>query len=638
MNDPTMDTSNCGCKYCSKKSQREITSAMDFLPNSRPTANASRDRPYPKRHRDQRVFYRPYVAVQRKPTPLNLAHAIPMVPASRERNSDLRAAYATATSGPRREFRESELLWCHLDPPIQGNEDGVSIDFWPGIVEGVKLVCEPRPMTEDVETTSTPHSKHDAGQDDMPQWTVHQYIVYKMKLLAVAYSYTVTREEVLPYQGYIPSSNLMQVIRDVLWAEQNLHPDTLAAFNPCPAKLEEEASSFPSKKGRFAAAVVPYALAIQIAAKLAGFWSLTDEWDFKYMVTPGAAITISRPESSAGSVGAGSGSLAAGSTTSSLTRNISDPSTYLTPSELRDRGTRRPAYPAQAVVQTRYQGIWWGAERIWMDELVRVKLARRQIAPEGRPDIYPPARPSRNTLEYNAKHGHEPNSISDAEFGAGGRGVFMRLEGLFVVDVPREDGLGTRKECRASGMLYELADEDWEDPYAGEHQQYALGQMSRSNVDPQLLGATGPNEFAGTQTPNTGLSQPTQPRPYPLPPPPTGFKFRPILHPGFEGVIALGLLAGRYYPRILAHPLIQPAVQQTYANSLEDGGLHGGDHLWALEGLSPGFFNPVDPVKAKPSRKLMLKDADGEAREDVEEACNAAREQLVVDYIQHMEM
>jgi hypothetical protein len=42
----------------------------------------------------------------------------------------------------------------------------------------------------------------------------------------------------------------------------------------------------------------------------------------------------------------------------------------------------------------------------------------------------------------------------------------MRLEGLFVVEVPRDEGTGTRKECRACGMLYELADEGWDDPDA----------------------------------------------------------------------------------------------------------------------------------------------------------------------------
>ena len=42
--------------------------------------------------------------------------------------------------------------------------------------------------------------------------------------------------------------------------------------------------------------------------------------------------------------------------------------------------------------------------------------------------------------------------------------MFMRIESIFVVEVPKSDGQhGSIKECRASGMIYELADIDWEE-------------------------------------------------------------------------------------------------------------------------------------------------------------------------------
>ena len=118
----------------------------------------------------------------------------------------------------------------------------------------------------------------------------------------------------------------------------------------------------------------------------------------------------------------------------------------------------------QTVVQTRFQGLWWGTERIWTDELVRLKIARCQFAPNGTDVIAPPAGPSARTLERMKEYGEA--SVDPVRLGSSERGLFLRLEGLFIVDVPTQDGSNVTKECRASGMVYELVDEDWEDPDA----------------------------------------------------------------------------------------------------------------------------------------------------------------------------
>ena len=625
---------------------------MDFLPSSsrtqRPREIAVRDRTGQSKGgkgREQRVYYKPYAAVQKMPKPPKLNHAVPQVPILRERNSDLRAAYSTKS---KRMFREGELLWCYLDPPIYRSQDEIGINFWPALVEEIKLKCEPTPRPpEDVEMTdgtalATASAdadgllRSDPDEDSPPPWTVIQTTVYKMKLLAVSYSYSVSDDRVLPYQGYAPPSDLIEAIREIPWGDLDLRPESLAAFNPCPQDAKG-----PQKDGSmFLAAVAPYTLAVQIAAKVAGYWSITDEWDFKFLVTPGAAAAAARSEplhsviATVASRNAASSTLIKGDSIPSIppsTRNITGPSHTLTSSELQDLDTRMlglPPYPAQTVTQTRYQGLWWGAERIWIDELVRLKLARRQLAPDGAPSIYPPSGPSQKTLQYNAQIGSGSNNVSPSDLGAGGRGVFMKLEGLFVVDVPRGEGMGgMRKECRASGMLYELADEDWVDPHSEQQQQDPRDSVTRKPGDSL------PNGASGTSTaPNTGLSQPTQTWPYPLPKAPTGFKFRPILPHGHEAVVSLTLLSGRYYPEILRHRLIRPVVLKTYTNPLEQGGLHDGDHLWALEGLCPGYFNSVDPTTVKSSRLVMLRDGDRDAREDMEEACTSAQEdELMLD-------
>ena len=43
------------------------------------------------------------------------------------------------------------------------------------------------------------------------------------------------------------------------------------------------------------------------------------------------------------------------------------------------------------------------------------------------------------------------------------------------------------------------------------------------------------------------------------------------------------------------------------------------EHLWAMEGLSPGYFNCVDPTHYKKDRLQMMKDADKDAHMELEE-------------------
>jgi hypothetical protein len=316
---------------------------------------------------------------------------------------------------------------------------------------------------------------------------------------------------------------------------------------------------------------------------------------------------------------------------------------------------------AQTVTQRRYQGMWWGAERIWTDDLIRLKVGRSQIAPEGAECIFPPSGPSRQTIEYNSRLGF-PNP-DGKEYDARGRGVFMKLEALFIAHVPREDGQGTKEQVRASGMLYELADVDWQDPEAERFGQAPeldgkvpgpVGSLS-SGQGPFTIASSasqaGPSSMAGLSSSlpnlnsampgssaassvpgvaqaklasmqpssNIQLSRPANSERYPLPPAPTGFKFRPILPPGHESVVSLTLISGRYYPCLLSHPLLQPIVNGALVQVSEPGGAMENEHLWAMEGLSPGYFNCVDPTHYKKDRSQMTKDADKEAHMELEE-------------------
>ncbi|EGN96813.1 hypothetical protein SERLA73DRAFT_75668 [Serpula lacrymans var. lacrymans S7.3] len=677
MQDPTLDRANCACKYCAKKPQREISGSMG-LTQKHSTGSATPSRAGAVRNvrnREQRDKARPYASVRRAPKPVKLPQG-PKQSMIRERNNDLRAAYGQSKTQFRRWFREGELLWCVLDSPIRGimgEEDAIA--FWPGLVEEVKLKTEPilrseTASTMDVDATAATSQAPqgvgdqsgvipDGNEGSEVPWTVRQYTLYKVKLLGISQTYYSADHGVLPYQAYAPSHELLQLLQDVPLEAINTSTESLAAFNPCPTSVPTTTSvgtSEPHNKARFVDAVAPYSLAIQIAASLAGFWTPTDDWEYKFSPSLSSGSSYTPPIIDGQVQTLHSVLTATMSQNDTFHNSVSETSSISAPVF-----APSPLASIPTVTQTRYQGLWWGAERIWTDELVRLKVARRQIAPDGAENIYPPAGPSKSSIEYQTRMAlADPDS---SEFDAGGRGLFMRLDGLFVVEVPRDNGLGSKKECRASGMLFELADEDWEEPGGDKgrmSEEAANGSGSSSHV-PNGNAMQGTNPLTSVSVPNSAamvtdsavtstspangssqslpppaqqdqssseqLSHPILSSPFLLPDPPKGFKFRPILPPGHEAVISLTLISGRYYPGILAHPLLSSTVEHALCVAPDGGGLHDSGHLWALEGLAPGFYNAVDPTRWKPSRLIMLREADKEARGGLYEHWNArARE------------
>jgi hypothetical protein len=110
----------------------------------------------------------------------------------------------------------------------------------------------------------------------------------------------------------------------------------------------------------------------------------------------------------------------------------------------------------------------------------------------------------------------------------------------------------------------------------------------------------------------TQLSRPKNIKGAPLPPPPRGFRFRPILPEGFEVVVTLTLVSGRYYPRLLAHPMLRPIVRDMEGHANEAASRVDGHHLFALEGILPGFFNASEATQWKPGRSVIVRDAVAE--------------------------
>ena len=143
------------------------------------------------------------------------------------------------------------------------------------------------------------------------------------------------------------------------------------------------------------------------------------------------------------------------------------------------------------------------------------------------------------------------------------------------------------------------------------------GAPSQSNPPPDSQSTAPKPDSAPPANPpklSDQLSHPVLTTPYPLPHPPHGFKFRPILEPGHEIVISLSLISGRYYPGLLFHPLMAPIVTSAIQVAESANGFMENRHIFAMDGLLPGVHQSMDPQYWRKSRVEMLREADAEAR------------------------
>ncbi|KAF7365507.1 Actin-related protein 8 [Mycena venus] len=511
----------CRCKFCIKQSQRDTAYCSAASPSpSRPV------RPKLERVERKNILSKPHLTdhlQSNKPDAttqrsINLPKVSPHIQVKHvmlpERRNDLLAAAACRPSS------EGSLpRWFREGELVwcalkTPIKGDVPIRFWPAIVD------------------STPRQSSE----------------YKVQFLAVQRSYQLPDTMVIPYQSYSTPDSIWKKI----WArpaeDWDLSPDTVTAFDPCPPRS--------SRSPSFSDALAPLALALQIAQTISGFWCLTDDWVVKLPLPP-AALPAQLPTPPRSSIElTGSNNATIGSTSS---------------------GPRTQG-PPLVVRQTRFQSLWWGGERIWAGEMVRLKIPRKCLAPTGTQHIFPPLGPGNKSRSL--AESREPNS---AQFGAVSRDVFMKIDTIFMAD---SDGVGKR-ECRIAGMLYELSDGDWTDP-----------NLPR-NVN--VNGASSSTSGQPAELPNPGTSAES------LPPAPTGLKFRPILAPGHEVVMLLGFIGGRYYQGILEHPLMKLPLDKTGTQPAQ----------------SPSFY--------KSDRDKMVSDAHRDAMAILEEHVRDRPSQMDLD-------
>ncbi|KAJ7623176.1 hypothetical protein FB45DRAFT_924794 [Roridomyces roridus] len=492
----------CKCKYCSKKPQREITSALGLRQS--PSPSPSRAPVRPKTEKPPKKLSRLGERLNNPPKPVHASvqktevlqpQPSPHVQTKHvmlvERSNHLREAVRSLQSGAQpRWFRDGELVWVALPTEIMG-PGGIAIQYWPSIIEEARMVKETTPI---------------ADSDSATPWVTRQYTTYRVLFLAISKTFTVPDTRVIPYQSHSAMRDILEMLANRPvddWSD--FTAEKRAAFDPC-------CDPPPS----FISALTPFGTALQTASNFSTHWCLTDEWEAR-IPSPAAALRPAPPPSSiqsaiemAGSHNANMGSISSGP------------------------GPAKSPF----VSQTRFQGIWWGGERIWADDLVRLKIPRSCLAPSGAQHIFSPSGPGPKSRPLVSGGGVD-------DYGVG------------------------KRECRIAGQLFELADADWEDP----------------NLPRDASAAS-----SGTKHPD-------------LPHPPTGYKFRSILAPGYETLDAT-------IPVLLQHPLIRPYVNDIIPNQEV---IQASSHLWALEGVYGGYKNAIDPQKYKGNREKMMTDAIDDA-------------------------
>ncbi|KAF9515139.1 hypothetical protein BS47DRAFT_814616 [Hydnum rufescens UP504] len=357
-----------------------------------------------------------------------------------------------------RYYRRGELVWAALDPPICGQNDAEQITFWPGIVGEIHLQVEVNHSSDD---SFVPYQNH--------AYTIH--------FLAVHQAHVFPEARILPHQAYVQSGALSQRLH-VFQPPPNLSHDLseFTSFRPLQTSSFDD-HPYPDAP-KFEDALGPYILAVRINEFLTTYFKPIGKWIFYSQESSGGA------------------NIPPGNGFSDLASGIK--------------------------AHHRYQGLWWGAEKLWTGDLVRIKPERSKFPLEIRTAFKPPA----STEEHHER-----------------RLLFFRIESIYV-DHPPDELQTLGGSCKVAGSIYETVDLDFEEapePISSREPKHpsSLSQLSSPAMP--------------SSTKGKGRADVEQ---YPLPKPPPGFKFRQITKPGTEITFPAPLIAGRYYPDILSNPLV----------------------------------------------------------------------------------
>lgn len=473
-----------------------------------------------------------------------------------------------------RAFRRGELVWASVHPPLVGTNPGEVISYWPGVVMELHLKItfeKVAPEENDEIKIDYPKPSPSSNPAPVPERTRRvESHVFEVKLLGTHQSDTYYESQLLPLPAIRMTSAFLQRCTNFVTAEfefdafmgpslfSGAAPSRDTFFKRCrsfrpvlkTAFDVEEASPRPS----FNDAILPIVVALRTVEHIASQYRTDFLWGQKAATNTSSRATV--PDAALAS------SLAS-------SRKGKAPEHSVLVARAQASAPARLSLP-------RFQGLWWGAERIWLGDLVRLlPIKREEFPPRVQVLLQSPAA---------------------EEFKQGRTGLFLHVRNI-LGEEPQTGGTLFAEQSEVyqpkkqfiEGYLYELVRGDWADP------NETLGTDSSALPSNPVSHSTGPSTVSSSVNPSRqDLSSITQSKPdasstqsnanhetqdtlsgnatpagtqpnqplqaaaiFPLPDPPPKSKWRAMLPRNMAIDIPLDMIAGRYYSHLLENPVFQ---------------------------------------------------------------------------------
>lgn len=277
-------------------------------------------------------------------------------------------------------YRDQELIWYILDEPLciavpSRPEVGYTITLWPGVIRTVARPPSPANLHENAESPT---------------------ISYLVTIPSIQRTYCVPQTSIVPFQVYRPDENLLVELRS-MDKEAPLN-EIDHGFDPLPRSSTLETPVSP-EIGMENSPLELFITDVEITKQVAHFWTATDDHRSPTPNAPDPAVPLSPSPSLQGS-----------------SRHAARPL------------MRNGSLPSCGLPNQGYRGLWWGAERVWVGDLLRLSFPGNQL----------------DCVRENSSY--FSNEWSNSEGGC----IFLKLRALTPLKTERG------KEMHATGYLYKL--------------------------------------------------------------------------------------------------------------------------------------------------------------------------------------
>ncbi|KAN0059878.1 hypothetical protein ACQY0O_008452 [Thecaphora frezii] len=544
--DPTLNPANCECKYCgggagaSGSGRKAATPTSTPLRAKRPTvprkpatpqtasavANAASrgKKPAPgKPSAAQANAIIIHGVEERRPVPGVSIDSVPRRDAEIMRD---------VKPGQCEGFRIGEVVWCRLDHPVvDPSHPTRRITQWPVLIEDPSLMVQVAPASNEA-GASAPNTDGDfslAGR-------VTQQRAYHVRFLGTATSTKARETQLSPFLSGFISDGLLEsnlgTIEQHTWLQTADELPLLKLADPAEGERDYDK------------AIIAFAFAMQSAAILRSTYVVTDVYS---TAATGAGVLSDLAAGGVPGAAAAANSFADGAFPATPTR----------PGAIAGAGAGvcasapgTPASPAAPTAPTvMYQGLYYGVERIWVGEVVRLKLSMADLRKLQRElnaalvrDLPPGAQdPPAIYLDFEASYVMRLSAIYKETYG-NKKVVRIAGEVFQIVTVARyntakkeeAEELERRQQAAAAGGG------EGSDANAQSNEAGGSGEASPAAQQPQQQSETKPQRLKLPE-PSILRAKPGYPA---MPPLPAGFVLMPLADKMVAAVAGAGAGAG----------------------------------------------------------------------------------------------